>query len=287
MALTVKRLAWEGSRWLSPAVFVTVTALYALTFFLETTSGSLFVEQYTMGMLDQSVFFYVSGINNNMLSNVGLCLMAFLSVGDYARDYEEGAVFMRLQRMGVGRYAGMRIAQASVSAFLVGFLGMLLFYALFGAVFHLPLFPDDRTLLEGLMAPDMLLAGNEMGCLAYITFRSGLRTLFVGLLTVAVSLAMPLHRLLVAAPLVLWYLVTNIPAILEAAGCLMPAWLDLGVILRIYPVTSPKILGIHFLSEWGLNAAIAGAMVLLAAIVWLLFCLRLRGNGVFGGEQSA
>ena len=56
MALTVKRLAWEGSRWLSPAVFVTVTALYALTFFLETTSGSLFVEQYTMGMLDQSVF---------------------------------------------------------------------------------------------------------------------------------------------------------------------------------------------------------------------------------------
>ena len=285
MALTVKRLAWEGTRWLSPAVFVTVTVLYAIAFFLETASATSFVEHYMLGALDQSVFFYTINADN-MLSNAGLCLMAFLSVGDYARDYEEGAVYMRIQRMGVGRYAGMRIAQASVSAFLIGFFGMLLFYALFSAVFHLPLFPDDRTLLEAIMAPKMLLAGNEMECLIYIAVRSGLRTLFVGILTVAVSLAMPRHRLLVAAPLVLVYLTNSIPGIFYEMECNFPAWLDPGVVFRNYPPASPEILGIHFLSEWGLNAVIAGAMALLAAIIWLLFCLRLRGNGVFGGEQS-
>ncbi len=279
MVLMRKRMAWEGSRWLSPAVFVAVTLLYALTFFLDIFSSPIFIDDF-QGNYAVATYYYFS-YSDKLISNVGLCLVAFLGVANYAQDYEEGAVYMRIQRMGKGRYAGMRIAQTCISAFLAGSLSLLLFYALFGCLFHMQAFPDEKT-LAGMSAPDMLLAGNRAGTMAFLAIRAGLRIVCMNLLVLAVSLVIPKRRMLVAVPLVLWYLMHYVMAEQEW----IPDWLQPNLVFNLNVYISPEHLGLGRLSDWGMIGLIVGILTALAFIVWLLFCLRLRKNGIFGGDQS-
>ncbi len=272
----VRRLAWEGTRWFAPAALAAVIVLYAAAFCLDAVSCWDYLQKmaYEKSVLH---FFYES---DKTVSNVGLCLTALLGVGCYAQDYESGAAYMRIQRMGTGRYAGMRTAQTCISAFLAAGLGFLLFFFGFGLLSGFPLFPDTDAVSE-IAVPQILKAGDRAGYLVFTALLIGMRAVLACLLTLAVSLAIPRRRMLAAMPLVIWYMMQYVMTAQEW----IPDWLQPAYLFRYDIYIPPESLGLEGISEWGMEGILAGGLVLLAGAVWLLFCLRLKGNGIFGGEQ--
>ena len=277
-------MAWEGFRWFSPMVFLTVVLLTVFLFILDMCSGFLFIEELEAGELSYFSAHAYFGEGSVWLSNVGLCLVIFVSTDLYAQDYEEGTVYMRIQRMGVGSYAGVRTMQVCVSTWLVGCISMLLVLPVFSLIFQVPLVPEDPEAIQSISTSSLLSSGNTVGFLASMGILSGFRSMFYALLTLVVSFFIPRRRMLVAVPLLLWYFFQYVFSWLEW----LPQWMQpREVFSLVYGSLNSERLGLGSgLSEWAVLGFIAGGMFLLAVIVWVLFILRLRRNGVFGGEQS-
>ncbi len=275
----VPRAAWEGSRWCSPVKLLAVSGITALCYVIDTcTYLGAFAGQNT------SVLFYFLASSNSMFENLGLCLMAFLGAGMYAQDYEEGAVYMRVQRLGGGKYAALRTWQASSSAFAAGALGLLLAFFLAAAITGNPALPslsEVNEVLAGVSENRVLLGGHVIPYMVSLLMLAGLRSMFYSVLTLAVTLAIPRRRMLAAVPMLLWYVFQYF----WPHG--VPAWLKPSVLFDLrHNGMNGRILFGRQMPEWAVLGITSGGMVLLAAIVWLLFCLRMGRNGIFGGEEE-
>ena len=276
------RLVWESGRWLSAGKLLLVSVLTALCAAADFCSGYAVVMKGIRNLSGSVLRNFMS--TSGIIENVGLCLAMFLGSGLYARDYESGAVCPRVQRMGMARYAGLRVWQTVSSSFISGCLGLLLMFLMLSAALGMPAFfdPSETGLFEGVSDSLLLRQGRVASYVVLLLILAGLRTVFYSLLTLGISLAVPNWRVLAAVPMLLWYLFQYILPWFEQ----LPPWLHPGLVFDLHSGLSPRILAGGRLGEWGLLCCVAATLALLAAAVWLLFWLRLRRNGIFGGDQE-
>ena len=181
------KLVWEGFRWLSPGMFLVLTTVSAVLFLLDTCSGIFLVAEWQSGEpLYFDALHYLSG-GQSQLQNAGLCCAIFAGAGLYAQDYEENAVYMRIQRMGARRYAGLRTMQVSVASWLVGCASILFAVLLVSLVLRVPLFPQELRMVEGWSTSKLLQSGRNMEFLGTYVFLAGFRSMFYSVVTFAFS----------------------------------------------------------------------------------------------------
>ena len=265
-------ITWEGFRWGSPWVLLALSAASALLYVLELPSNDIFLDDLKDdGVLVGSVFEYLCLTGSSgFLCMVSLCSVVFLGAGIYAQDYQESAVYMRIQRMGMKRYAGVRILQTCISSWLVGCLGILLAIPLAAAVFHqVPFYPDY---VESMF----LTRGNSLVFLAAYGCTAGFRAMFYALMTLLFSCFVPKRRVLLALPLLLWYFNQYV---------IQQEWIPLYIQpCKVFEVSVPMSLA--DLSEWQTLWYRIFVLLGLSAAVWFVCLLRLKRTGIFGGEQS-
>lgn len=271
-----KKLAWEGFRWLSPWVFLILVVVSAVFFLLDTCSDEYLLVEWQSGKsLHGDAIYYLTG-SVAQLQNVGLCCAIFAGAGLYAQDYEENAVYMRIQRMGARRYAGLRTMQVSIASWLVGCIGMLFAVLLVSLVLQVPLFPRDPGSVESWTRSRLLQSGRNMEFLATLVFLAGFRSMFYSVVTFVFSFFVPRRRVLLALPMLLWYFNQHVLVWVEW----IPLWLQPRIVFDLSGVQE-----FGGISEWGRIWRVAVGMVCLAVAVWAVFVLRLRRTGIFGGEQ--
>ena len=279
MRRKLRRAAWEAGRWTFPPAILSVVAATIAFYFIDIWSSDIFLRLWRA----ENIFWSAYQLYDQSplkVSNVGLCLVVFLGAGLYAQDYESGAVFMRVQRLGAGRYAGLRIMQTALSAFVSGGASLLLLFPVFAFVFKLEIIVPWE--MDG--ASEGLLAEGHMALwLIALGILAGLRTMFYALLTLLVSLFIPRRKVLVAAPYVLCYFFDNVVARIAW----LPGWLNPRLLFETqYGALDATMLGLAPMSEWRYLGIAAGVTLALCAAVWILFRLRLKRGGIFGGEQS-
>ncbi len=278
-----RRIFWELSRWLSPGMFLAAVSVSVLCYLTDIFSsmavaGGAFGEG---GGLFGSALRYFMLAASGVISSASMCLAVYLGAGAFAQDYEEGAVYMRVQRMGIGAYAGLRVWQTAASSFLAGSLGLLPLFTLMSLAFRIPVL-EEGEVMSGLTDSRLILGGHGTSYLAAIVLLAGLRTAFYALVSLAVSLFITRLRVVVALPILLWYLFEFVTS---GYGWL-PAWLQPRYLFDIqHGLDSELMFGVR-LPEWATLGIIAGGTAVAAAAVWLLFCLRLRRDRIFGGEQN-
>ena len=271
------KLVWEGFRWISPWVFFILTVVSAVFFLLDACSDTFLIAEWQSGeplYYDAVHYLTCSGAQ---LQNVGLCCAIFAGAGLYAQDYEENAVYMRIQRMGTRRYAGLRTMQVSVASWLVGCVSILFAVLLISLVLQVPLFPRDPGRVESWTRSRLLQSGKNMEYLATLAFLAGFRSMFYSVVTFAVSFFVPRRRVLLALPMLLWYFNQHVLVWMEW----IPRWLQPRVVFDLSGTRE-----FEGISEWGVIWRVAVFMVCFAVAVWAVFVLRLRRTGIFGGEQS-
>lgn len=270
-------LTWEGDRWLSPWVFSLLVAAWAVFYLLDTCSYDLVILQWESGEpLPFCVLRYLL-CSPPQLQNAGLCCVVFAGAGLYAQDYGENAAYMRIQRMGVRQYAGLRTLQASVGSWLVGCAGMLLAVLLISLTLQVPVLPQETKTAADWTDSSLLQAGQNMEFLVWLVGMAGFRSMFYAVVTFAFSFFVPKRQVLFALPMLLWYF--NQYALVWVGW--IPNWLQPRV---VFDFGNAGLFG--SVSEWGVLWWTALGMACLAVAVWALFVLRLRGAGIFGGEQN-
>lgn len=270
-------LAWEGSRWLPPGMFFVLTAAWSAFFLLDTFSNDFYVQLWQSGEpMPYDAMRLLTG-GKPFLKNIGLCCTVFTGVGIYAQDYEENAAYMRIQRMGARRYAGLRTLQASISSWLMGCASILLGLLLVSLVLQVPLFPQYPEAAAGWSTSRLLRAGQNMEFLVWRGAMEGFCSMFYAVVTLAFSFFVPRRRVLLALPIILWYF--NQYALSWIKW--IPYWLQPK---EVFNFDGTYILG-DSESEWGILCRAAIGLTCLAVAVWALFVLRLRRAGTFGGEQ--
>lgn len=281
-AVRAKSVIWEGLRWLSPQVFLAVVAVSTLSFVADTCSGAMLIRQIWQGELfSGSLEYFLEA--PTFLGNMSLCLVIFTGASLYAQDYEDSAVYMRVQRMGVKRYAIYRVMQVSIPSWLTGCISILLVVPVLSAILHIPMFPQELRLVEGWSTSKILQSGRNVEFMATLGILSGLRSMFYALVTFAVSFFIPKKRVLVAIPLLFWYFSQYTLIWLEW----VPRWLQPRVVFELkYGMLDGETLGFGKVSEWEMLLRIAIGMLCLVVAIWALFAWHLRRAGIFGGEQS-
>lgn len=270
-----KRLAWEGTRWVSPGMLLALALLWAVLLLLDACSDIFFISEWQSGALNGSATQYIL-CSVSRLQIAGLCCSIFAGAGLYAQDYGENAVYMRIQRMGARQYAGLRTLQASAGSWLVGCAGTLLAVLLASLALQVPLFPQDPGRVESWSPSRLLQAGQNIQFLAWMSMMAGFRSMFYAVATLAFSFFVPRRQVLLALPMLLWYF--NQYALVWVEW--IPFWLQPGTAL------TPGIVSLAGgVPEWGILGLAAIGLTCLAVAVWALFVLRLRRAGTFGGEQ--
>ncbi len=272
-----KKLAWEGFRWLSPGVFLVLTVVSAVFFLMDTCSDEYLLAEWQSGeaLHGDAIYYLTGGIPQ--MQCVGLCCAIFAGAGLYAQDYGENAVYMRIQRMGARRYAGLRTMQVSIASWLVGCVGMLFAVLLVSMALQVPLFPWNPDSVASWTRSRLLQSGRNMEFLATLVFLAGFRSMFYSVVTFAFSFFVPKRRVMLALPLLLWYFNQHVLVWVEW----IPLWLQPRIVFDLSGMQEFK--GI---SEWGVIWRVAVFMVCFAVAVWALFVLCLRRTGIFGGGQD-
>lgn len=206
----------------------------------------------------------------------GLCLACLTGSAMYAQDYEENAVYMRIQRMGTGKYIRRRIAQTAVSAFLLGFLSFLVTCLLIRIYCQVPFGPDPEIAAES--ASTLEQAGAYGIYILMASMQEGCFYMFYALMAMLISLFVPRRKVVAALPILIWYVIQYIlPFIPGFPSILMPrTWFtqifDLAQYLRIR-------------DELGL-IILFGIIGIFAVITYVFFYFRLQKKGIFGGERE-
>lgn len=273
-----RKWSWEGFRWFPPGIFLAATVISVLCYVGDVCSDEIFIEilKQEDGMTWGNALNYYLSSTRIFLSIVNLCCAAFVAAGLYAQDYEENTVYMRVQRMGIKQYAGLRVMQVSVVSWFLGCISILLMIPTVALIFHVPMLPVDLEMLKEDPSP-LLASGHVLSFVAALGVLAGFRSLFYSLLAFVISFFVPHRRVLPAIPMLLWYF--NQYALSWVDW--IPWFLQPGIIFHL-----PYGMMYGGLPEWEVLGLIAVGMLVMILAVWGLFVLHLRRNGIFGGEQD-
>ena len=278
--MTKVRLSiWEGRRWAFPPAILAIIAATVFFYLMDMVSSDLFLLEWRGENLTGSAYKY---FNYCLLkvSNVGLCLVVLLGAGLYAQDYESGAVYARVQRLGAGKYAGLRTMQTALSAFVSGSVAILLLFPLFAFIFKIPIFSSWDV--DEYSTP-LLAGGHTVQWFIALSILAGLQSVFYALLTLLVSLFIPKKKVLIAVPYVLCYFFNHVISRISW----IPSWMQPFYIFNMqFGAMNTTYINLKMMSEWCFLGVAAGVTLILYTVVWLLLYQHIKRNGIFGGEQS-
>lgn len=209
---------------------------------------------------------------------VTLCLYSIPAAGLYAEDYEENAVYMRVQRLGGTRYGMGRVVHTLVSSWLCAFLAEMICAAILHICFGKQLLYVENGSDWLNYESGLLMRGGGFPYLLILVSVRGFEAAFYALAAMAFTVFVPNRRAAVALPMLFWYfnkyMITGQAWIPD---CIQPAYVYDGDFTLM---TECGILN----SEWRLLGYVAGYTFLVAMAVFWLLLHALRRNGTFGGE---
>ena len=269
----------EIVRWLVNPAFIFAVFFSAVFIVLDVLvsvpQGTLLRE----GEVKSALYLVVSTSNKSLMKFASLCLCTFLAAGLYAEDYEENAVYMRIQRSGVTGYAFGKVLHTVLSAWLCAFLAFYVSMVIFVVCFGQTFFQDSGGTFGWLVGDATLL--QQQKYLSYSLIVAGIcgfRAAFYALMALAFSVFLPNRRAAIAVPVLLWYFnqfmltrVEQIPLFLQPAQIyteynLVTMWLNIN-----------HYKGFLFVAGYTLAAAV---------LVYLLLWYSLRRNTIFGGKME-
>ena len=266
-------ITWEGFRWGSPWVLLVLSVASSLLYVLDLLGRFDVIEHRYAGQQLTSVFICLEGsAYAGPICIASLCSVVFLGAGIYAQDFQESAVYMRIQRMGVKRYAGIRTLQMCISSWLVGCCGILLAIPLAAVMLHEPAVSPDYVECQGSV---FFVRGNFWAFLAVYGCIAGFRMMFYALMTFLCSYFVPQRRVLMALPLLLWHFNQYV---------IQQEWIPLYLQpCRVFEVSVPMRL--DGFTEWQTLWYRIVVLLGLVVTVWFVSVARLRKRGIFGGEH--
>lgn len=266
----------EITRWLVNPVFLAAVffaGVFIVFDILASVPEGILLRE---GELNGAVHYIVSTAGTVLFKYTGLCLCAYLGSGLYAEDFEENAVYMRIQRLGCTRYALGRVIHVMLSAWLCAalaeLLGAVILMVGFGQPF-LALDPSFSDTGEGLFAQGKYVS------YCFILFGiCGFRAAFYALLAMAFSVFVPNRKAAAALPVLLWYFNQFMLCRFEW----IPGWLQPRTLFTEENAAS-FLFGI---SEWSAFFLAAAYTLVTGALVFLLLRYALRRNRTFGGKME-
>lgn len=265
---------WGRSVW-SPMFLVVILTCGVLEY-LDVTSSLMFASDRTNGgLMGSALQYYI--MRDGLLSVAALCIMTLAGTTLYAQDYEENAVYMRIQRIGKSGYVGARMLQTVVSTFICGVTAFLLCLILTAVTYRLPVLAWGSD-VEPYTMESLLAAGHTVAYLVVKSLQVGYKYLFYGVITLGISLFLPRRKVVIAVPMILWYLnqyvlagIRWIPAFLWPSVIFADGG-GISEVLKVSPLAGTLIL--------------TGMQICLVLAVSILFYVRIRNHGIFGGESE-
>lgn len=268
----------ENRRWIRRPLLWVILAAVTVFGLMDVTGSQDFLDQVKSdGLIQNNTIYYVSN-RDCLVGVVGFCLAMFAGATLYAEDFEQNAVYMRIQRMGKGRYIRRRIIQTVVSTFLIGTLAMALEYLIFTMVYHTPLFPEAGRDVSMYSQSSLLNGGHYVRYLIFRCVQNGCAFTYYGLAGLLLSVFVPKRKIVAAVPALLWYLnqfifvwISFIPKFLKPSN-LFDTNSSLGELMHI-----PDELG---------QLALFGILAVMSVIVYMVFYIFLDKRGIFGGDTE-
>lgn len=266
----------ENRRWIqSPLVWLILAAVTVFGL-MDVTGGEFFISDAKDNEFMNTVYYFC--MRGTLVSVAGLCITMFAGTTLYAEDFEQNAVYMRIQRMGKGRYVRKRIIQTVVSAFLIGTVAMALEYFLFSFGYKIPMFPPQGDDVSSFSYSTLLNGGHYIRYLLFRCVQNGCCSVYYALISLLLSIFVPKRKLVVAVPLLLWYLnqfvfvnLSFIPIFLRPSN-LFDTNYSLGELL-------------HISDELGM-VGLFGILAVMTVVVYMVFYIALGRKGIFGGDTE-
>ena len=266
----------EWRRWFISPVFVIIVILCGTITMLDVCSSENFVADLKTGYTDSVTYYYL--LNVGFFSIVGYCLAACTGAVLYAADYEENSVYMRINRMGVNRYVISKVMQTITGAFVCGFAAILICFLEIAVFYHAPLFPRSAEELMGTTDNLLLHAGRYKEYIFTLAVISGLCYAFYSLMTLFISIFVPNKKLVIAFPMILWFIFQYI-------------WIRIPFLTSFMTpslIFDPKrqFGDLYNMSPYITVLIIFAEISVIAVVVSLVFRFKLRRSGVFGGVED-
>lgn len=270
----LKNMEWK--RWLFTPVFPLIAVVCGILNVMDMNVTNQIVADRSAGQY-QCVSYYFAFVDA-FFGVAGLCLGTFTGAVLYAKDYAENAVYMRISRMGCRRYVFNRVFQTAAGSFLCGVCAIVISFCVFSYMYHTPFFPHENEIISGWTQNEYLLQGNYMAYFLVLIIISGLYYSFYALAALFFSLFVPNWKIMIAVPMITWFFNQFIiPGIKGIPIYMCPSFIFginawLADYLRISPLY--VLLGI------------LGGMAILICFIMQIFYFKLRGKGLFGGEEE-
>ena len=266
----------EWRRWFISPVFIIIVILCGTVTLLDVCSSENFVADLKTGYTDSVTYYYL--LNVGFFSIVGYCLAACTGAVLYAADYEENSVYMRINRMGVNRYVFSKIIQTLTGAFVCGFIAILFCFFGVSIVYGASMFPKSPESISGVTDNLLLLAGRNTEYLFTLAVISGLCYAFYSLMTLFISIFVPNKKLVIAFPMILWFIFQYIWVKIP----FLPSFMTPSLIF------DPKrqFGDLYNMSPYITVLIIFAEISVIAVVVSLVFRFKLRRSGVFGGVED-
>lgn len=266
----------EWRRWFISPVFVIIVILCGTITMLDVCSSDLFLSDLKTGYRDNVIYYYL--LNIGMFCVAGYCLAACTGAVLYAADYEENSVYMRINRMGVNRYVISKVMQTITGAFVCGFAAILICFFEIAVFYHAPLFPKSAEELMGTTDNLLLHAGRYKEYIFTLAVISGLCYAFYSLMTLFISIFVPNKKLVIAFPMILWFIFQYIWIRIP----FLPSFMKPSLIFD----STMQFGDLYNMSPYITVLIIFAEISVIAVVVSLVFRFKLRRSGVFGGVED-
>ena len=266
----------EWRRWFISPVFVVIVILCGTVTLLDVCSSENFAADLKTGYTDSVTYYYL--LNVGFFSIVGYCLAACTGAVLYAADYEENSVYMRINRMGVNRYVISKVMQTITGAFVCGFAAILICFLEIAVFYHAPLFPKSAEELMGTTDNLLLHAGRYKEYIFTLAVISGLCYAFYSLMTLFISIFVPNKKLVIAFPMILWFIFQYIWVKIP----FLPSFMTPSLIFD----PTRQFGDLYNMSPYITVLIIFAEISVIAVVVSLVFRFKLRRSGVFGGVED-
>lgn len=266
----------EWRRWFISPVFVIIVILCGTVTLLDVCSSENFAADLKTGYTDSVTYYYL--LNVGFFSIVGYCLAACTGAVLYAADYEENSVYMRINRMGVNRYVISKVMQTITGAFVCGFAAILICFLEIAVFYHAPLFPKSAEELMGTTDNLLLHAGRYKEYIFTLAVISGLCYAFYSLMTLFISIFVPNKKLVIAFPMILWFIFQYIWVKIP----FLPSFMTPSLIFD----PTRQFGDLYNMSPYITVLIIFAEISVIAVVIALVFRFKLRRSGVFGGVED-
>ena len=173
---------------------------------------------------------------------------------------------------------GSQVMQTITGAFVCGFAAILICFLEIAVFYHAPLFPKSAEELMGTTDNLLLHAGRYKEYIFTLAVISGLCYAFYSLMTLFISIFVPNKKLVIAFPMILWFIFQYIWVKIP----FLPSFMTPSLIFD----PTRQFGDLYNLSPYITVLIIFAEISVIAVVIALVFRFKLRRSGVFGGVED-